>query len=137
VFYIPQGGGNKDTLQGANMKIKLKVKKKNKWETVKVSDLVGNTLINYIAEEFNPCAASVFDETDKVIMIVSNNKELFKFYDDSVFKILAADLMLLTDCNVGIKLAMHLDEDCEFIEVSKILPEPDHQIAHTSSLQPA
>ena len=115
------------------MKIKLKFKKKNKWETVKVSDLVGTTLVSFIAEEFSPCAASVFDG-DKVIMIVSNNEEVFKFYDDSVFKILAADLMLLTDCNVGIKLAMHLDEDCEFIEVSKILPEPDPQIVHTSSV---
>lgn len=115
------------------MKIKLKIKKKNKWETVKVMDLVGTTLVSFIAEEFSPCAASIFDENDKVIMIVSNNEELFKFYDESVFKILASDLMLLTDCNVGIKLALQLDEDCEFIEVSKILPEPDPQIACTSS----
>ena len=120
------------------MKIKLKIKKKNKWETVKVSDLVGTTLVSYIAEEFSPCAASVFDG-DKLIMIVSNNEELFKFYEPPIyegeppFMILAADLMLLIDCNVGIKLAMQLDEDCEFIEVSKILPEPDPQIACTSS----
>lgn len=110
------------------MKLKLKVKRKGKWINVKTSDLINRSIVNYVDEEFDPCSACVFDEQDKPRMIVSNTEEIFKFYDENVFKILASELKQMIDPNIVCSLAASLDEETELFEITLIKPKPDPQV---------
>lgn len=109
------------------MKIKLKVKQNNKWVNPQLEDLIEMTLISFIAETFEPCAAALYSEDEsKPFMIISNTEEVFKFYDDLTVKMLAKDMMNIMDNRIGIKIGLIFDEKSELIEIKSFSDTPEN-----------
>jgi len=103
------------------MIVKLKRKVKNKWENVPATDLLHQSLVNYIANCFEPCAASVHVD-DKLKMIISNTDKVFQFYEEDVLKLLAADMINLLGSKLGVDVVLEVFEGSDFYEIKTIEP---------------
>ena len=101
------------------MKLKLKTRNKGKWTNVKIAN-VKSRICDYIADEFDLTIGGLYDEDDKLIMVLTNKEEGIDLYkDNDVLCLLAHELdALLTDVPTGLFLKEFPDSD--FIEVKTI-----------------
>ncbi len=105
------------------MKLKLKTRSKGKWTNVKIGN-VKSRICDYIADEFDLTIGGLYDEDDKLIMVLTNKEEGIDLYKDKdVLCLLAHELdALLVDVPTNLLLTMAPNSD--FYEVTT-LPRED------------
>jgi len=112
------------------LKVKMQKKKGSCWLDISCDDLLGKSLAQYMADEFDPVVCAVFDE-DKPVMWVANKQEYVDHYKSQW-----AD-----EKKTHKKLAFHADEMLDFLG-TQIVPQvivkqfPESSFIEIQKLEP-
>ena len=105
------------------MKIKLQEKIKGKWKNVDIKQLHKVALIDYFSDTFNPIVLGLYDEKDKLGVIITNNDNVIESYKEKdVFIIHSDDAMNYLSTRMHLGSVVDVFPNAGFLEIRKIEP---------------